>query len=119
MRRKRTQPRLRVSRKSLQLQRVFFILFICIGVTCLLFRIWVVGSIFIPVGLLGLLFSGIVARNASHWYFTGGLEIENSTSLVRQNKGDRLRELQALRDNGIITEEEFEEKHAEVMREQW
>ena len=119
MRPKRTQPRIRVSRKNLQFQRVISILFICIGVACFLFGIWVVGSIMVAVGLLSLLFNRIVAKNASHWYFTGGLEIENPSTAVPQSKGDRLRELQALRDDGIITEEEFEEKHAEVMGEEW
>ena len=118
MRRKRTRPRIRVSKKALRFRKVMSLTIIFVGgVICLLGR-WDLGLALGFGGLLGLIANLHTARHASSPLFTG-LEIDPPLTPTPQSKGDRLRELQELRDDGIITEEEFEEKHAEVMGEQW
>lgn len=136
--------RYKPSKASAAMSLVVGILFIIIGVTMVLPA--TLGSGFLPIGLFGLVWTGmavvITITNIRYLFgkgtdptFYGGFEITDeepegyhaSTALTADTHDHitstalspkaRLEQLETLREAGLLTREEYEEKRKEILRE--
>lgn len=123
-RRYRVQP----SKGALVMSAVIGAVFTCIGVFVLIPATWKLG----PFALFGLLWTGIAVYTAVSSLLvllgkknvTGysGMEIyeeteEEAVSAAASTAEDRLQELRNLYDRSLITEEEYEAKRREILKE--
>ncbi|WP_105614707.1 SHOCT domain-containing protein [Vallitalea okinawensis] len=115
-------------RPSKQMSKFTFfigILFCIIGVIFLVFA--ASSGIFIGVPFL-LIWTGIAVYITYYHYRNGftdnpiglyDIDVEESNPKKEENFGDKLRELEQLKADGLITESEYRKKRSEIMDKEW
>jgi len=115
-------PRIRRSKPALWFSTILSVVIMIVGISlAVASEQALLGSVLVLAGFVGLIGVAIGAKYASHPLITG-LEIEDSGdghAGTQETPADRLRELQGLREDGIISDEEFESKKAEILAEEW
>ena len=124
----RRRYRVRPSKGALVMTAVMGLFFTCIGVCVVIPATWKLG----PMALFGLLWTGIAVYTAvsSLLALTGkknvtgysGMEVyeeteEEPVSTAASTAEARLQELRNLYDRSLITEEEYEAKRREILKE--
>jgi hypothetical protein len=83
----------------------------------------VVLPLFGAFGLVWTLFAGLITLyHAYNFFSTRGLptyQVDVDAPGTSEDFDTRLRKLAQLREDGLITDEEFEQKRAELMRQRW
>ena len=115
--------RIRVSRAIIRYRIRLSVALIAAGAFMLVLpvgggNLLVVGIALLLAGGFGLLFNMHISKHASHPWVTG-YEIERDKRRPVRNFARQLRELKQLKDDGVISQEEFAAKKADILSRKW
>ena len=94
-----------------------------VGVLFVVLGVVVIIPIFGPFGMVWTAIAGAIAVYCAYNFFSAGgaamYEVELGSQEPAEDFEAKLRKLAKLKEDGLISSEEFEQKRAEIMRPKW